>query len=701
MTVGLRLASLVLALALAGCATMRTGEPDMSADRASADRALARWTTDRLDTFENEAEFRRYMRAARRAARARDLWWAGTRREASDSQEVIVTGSRIPPRNASITNVQEAGVDEGDIVKQIDRFLVVLQDGRLFSVDTGAGPAAALRLADRLNVYRRVPADDNSGTWYDEMLVLGDRIVVTGYSYPQRASEISVFRLAADGRLAREGTFFLSSNDYYDSHNYATRLVDGNLLIYTPVELSQIDPDRPLTWPLIRRWRPQDEADDAPAREAWRRGRRLFDVTAIHRPLFATVEPTVHSVSICPLGPDAAGRDLRCRTTAFIGAPGRQLYVSPTDAFLIIGPGWEDLKGEVDANACTAARPRAEDVYPTHLYRIPVHGAAPGVLGIRGGTFDQFSMQARDGRFRALLRWESMRCDLERYDEVRRPLHFAYLDIPVAAFGPDLAEAGPAAYTALPPIGADTGDTIVDRFTERYLVYGRLGDGRWRDGDPPAATDLGVVPVAGPAAAALLRVPHNVVRAEQAGEHIVLTGYRDAAGLDLSLIDLRAAPRLASTHRFQGRYESEGRSHAFNSLIAADGSGLLALPTVPLAADGERMASWSRPSDMDFLIVDAGGRVRDAGRLETGMRAREWPTGMSTYELDGEPDQDSIPGYSCEVSCVDWYGNSRPIFTDGRLFALLGTELIEGRMEAGRVREVQRLDLALSPPPPR
>ena len=49
--------------------------------------------------------------------------------------------------------------------------------------------------------------------------------------------------------------------------------------------------------------------------------------------------------------------------------------------------------------------------------------------------------------------------------------------------------------------------------------------------------------------------------------------------------------------------------------------------------------------------------------------------------------------YRCEVSCVDWYGNSRPIFTRGRIFALMGTDLVEGRMDRGRIGEVARVDL--------
>ena len=39
---------------------------------------------------------------------------------------------------------------------------------------------------------------------------------------------------------------------------------------------------------------------------------------------------------------------------------------------------------------------------------------------------------------------------------------------------------------------------------------------------------------------------------------------------------------------------------------------------------------------------------------------------------------------------MDWYGNSRPIFYRGRVFALLGYELVEGRIEQGAIREARR-----------
>jgi len=155
------------------------------------------------------------------------------------------------------------------------------------------------------------------------------------------------------------------------------------------------------------------------------------------------------------------------------------------------------------------------------------------------------------------------------------------------------------------------------------------------------------------------------------------------------VIDLNGAtPRLSDTLRLEGRVETEGRSHAFNSLVGADGSGLMGLPTVQRIGGMDRYAWRSAASDLSFLSVDAAGRLQSLGALAAhaqGNDRRRW------YRDDDVPDDPAI--YSCQVSCIDWYGNSRPLFTRGRLFALSATELIEGRVADGRIGEVQRIDL--------
>ena len=51
----------------------------------------------------------------------------------------------------------------------------------------------------------------------------------------------------------------------------------------------------------------------------------------------------------------------------------------------------------------------------------------------------------------------------------------------------------------------------------------------------------------------------------------------------------------------------------------------------------------------------------------------------------------------CRASCVDWYGNSRPLFIRNRVFALLGYEIVEGRVDDSGIAEARRIDLSPAP----
>ena len=51
----------------------------------------------------------------------------------------------------------------------------------------------------------------------------------------------------------------------------------------------------------------------------------------------------------------------------------------------------------------------------------------------------------------------------------------------------------------------------------------------------------------------------------------------------------------------------------------------------------------------------------------------------------------------CRASCVDWYGNSRPLFVGGRVFALMGYEIVEGAATEKRIVETRRVSFAPRP----
>ena len=75
------------------------------------------------------------------------------------------------PTGESITNVQEAGVDEGGIVKPFRDFLVVLRRGRLLSVRVGEDGLEPVHMVDAY------PPGTRGSGWYDEMLIRDDTIV--------------------------------------------------------------------------------------------------------------------------------------------------------------------------------------------------------------------------------------------------------------------------------------------------------------------------------------------------------------------------------------------------------------------------------------------------------------------------------------------------------------------------------------------
>ena len=639
------------------------------------------WRT--LQRFSSEAEFYQYLGDVRLAERRARI--SLTKQDpgeecppelfpcepgsGGEEDSIMVTGSRIAAPSAaasspsisgqtSITNVQNAGVDEGDIVKFYDHYLIVLQDGRLFSVDIGG---ETLRLVDRANIYRNA----NAGTWYDEILVQGNRVVATGYNYREGATEFSIFLIGEDGRFTREAVYFLASNDYYDIENYATRLVNGNLVIYTPLAVGEFQRGARATWPLVRRWLSEGEH-----RAATTAGRTLYDARDIYRPIQSTFDPVVHTISVCPLGEARTGDELECRSTALVAPPGREFYVSTSNVYLWTWPTYNYQRSRFE-NCDLGALNSFDAAAPAALFQIPLSGGQLRAQFVRGAPYDQLSMDATANEFRALSVWVDPRCP-NAYNS-SDGLRLRYYSTPLSAFSSAPRAVPERRYTMLPSVGG----AIENRFTDDYLIYagreGRSSYAPYPDSEQVLSSQVVAVPTVRPQAFTQFEAPHSALRVERVGDNAVITGYRDWRGLSLSFVDLRGAPRIASTLQLPERYESEGRSHAFNAVANEEGAGLLGLPTVMRRAQSGRWWWRSASSDVSFVSFDSAGQLSDSGAVR-GTSPRH-------------------PDYVCEVSCIDWYGNTRAIFIRGRVFALSGSELIEGALEAGEVRERQRVNL--------
>ena len=676
---------------LSACATV-------VAPAAFDDQKLDQVTWESLEKFGSDREFKNYLKDLQAIAKRRDEWWAQSQytllaQNASCEipeeceEEIVVTASKRSSSSSkpNITNVQSAGVDEGDIVKQIGNHLVVLQDGRLFSVDMGNSQGSMKRI-DRIDVYD----DADSDTWYDEVLVFDRRILVTGYSYDEEGTELNIIDLNETGQFEKVARFYISSDDYYDPENYATRIMDGNLVIYTPLYLTEYYYFEELEWPIIRRWVNADEWEErieAAQRQdrtkEYRelknkydtilKGDNLFSARNIYKPVQRTANSVVHSISVCPLDVDNDQDNLSCKTTGIVGPEGQEFYVSSSDVYLWLGPGWDDISNiQEDCDPDEIVTPGK--AIPSALFQFPLGGGQVRGTFISGAPQDQFSLDQLGDRFRSILKLTPNSCEIG-WKEKR---NLVFYDFPLSRFSttpkkiPKRYENSPL--EKVPAI-------YENRFTDNHVVIG--GRENWSSRPPGVYSktektetgELNVLPIDDPNRFSKIELNHNIIRLERLGENIFSSGYYNKDGLSLSYVSLDAKPYETHTIVLKGRYESEGRSHAFNFNFEKDEVVLAGLPTVSLDVDSERWWWRSEQSDVSFFHISGDGKVSSFGAL-IGI------------------EENVHEEYDCEVSCIDWYGNSRPIFTGGRIFALSGTELVEGKIVGSKIAELQRLNLS-------
>ncbi len=548
------------------------------------------------------------------------------------AESASVTDTRAPADG--ITNTQVAGVDEGGIVKMSGDILVVLRRGRLFTVSLAGGGMRPLSNADAYP-----PGVDGRGDWYDEMLLSGDRVIVVGYSYARGGTEVNRFRLGRDGSLRFEDSTQLKSNDYYSSRNYASRLIGTQLVYYAPLYLNLFADDPLASLPAIRRWQPGAGRDGA-----WRRvvtAQRVF-VPPHFRTTRGLNLDTVHSVTSC----DLAAPRIDCTATAVLGSSSRNFFVSRNAVYVWTASVLENRRASASRGL---------------LYRLPLdQRTRPQAVGVRGAPIDQFSFgpdEAR-GNLNVLVRGSG------GGDAMFRPERpggqaLALVRIPMASFGSGAQEVPGDRYQPLP---APQGWSMQNRHVGDHLLYGADGTRQ--------VTAVGIVD----RRVTRVPLPHDVSRLDIMGSDAIVVGNADRA-LGFSTVALGAAPNRTDTFLLPAAREGESRSHAFFFRPdTADGSsGLLGLPVGRQRMEGSRFLGAS--SAIQFLARQ-NRRLSDAGDLEAQGTARQ-------NNDDG-----------CVASCVDWYGNARPIFWRGRVFALMGYELVEGSERGRRIREVGRIDFA-------
>ena len=531
----------------------------------------------------------------------------------------------------SVTNTQHAGVDEGGIVKVHGEHLVILRRGKLFTVAIGDNE---LRPVSSHNAFG--PDIDPKGTWYDEMLISGDTIAVIGYSYARGGTEVGLFTVDRNGQLTYGSTYHLRSNDYYSSRNYASRLIGNKLIFYSPMYLSYYGGDPKDKLPAVRKWRKGATPDDF---------ERITPASRIYlgaNDMDKMPQTALHTVTVCDLGRG----NMECEATALVGPAGNVFYVSPSSVYV-----WTTDYYSKEAGST--------------LYKMPLDGSAPSALKTSGSPVDQFSfLESNDGYLNVLVRSNSNGNSM--WNAEKTSGEAALMRVPVNSFSDGSEAVAEENYRSLPK---PNGYTFQNRFVGNYLLYG-TGAG-WQRNKGSAASELFAVRWNGDGQVERLQLPHGVDRIEALGTDAVVVG---SGGNDLyfSAVSLRGRPELRGRYVYENGSQGELRSHGFFYKPDGTNSGILGLPVRGGSEPG--YAHLRRDSASILFLKNTGLNFSELGGLESKT------TGVIN---DG-----------CEASCVDWYGNARPLFIKGRTFALLGYEIVEGALKNGTLTETRRISYA-------
>ncbi len=632
----------LVALGFAACSKTAANpgiNPGGDADGGEVEKTVAAASRPNLTAFQSEAELGKFfadLAEANKRETARRSKAEGASAQANATPMASAATGTTESKEDGITNTQVAGVDEGGIVKAHGDFLVVLRRGRLFTVRVGDDSLAPVSHVDAFG-----PGIDPSGGWYDEMLLSGDTIVVVGYSYQRGGTEIGLFDLDRAGGITYRATYHLRSNDYYSSRNYASRIVGDKLVFYSPMYLpiwSGVDATKSL--PAMRRWH-------TGATEA--EFQRIASPTSIYRPVTGFGAQALHTVTVC----DLSKRDLPCKATAMMGPPGRVFYVSDKAVYVWM-TDWT-RHGDKSQRSLVA--------------RMPLDGGGPSALLTMGSPVDQFSFTERAGQLDVLVRSDSNGDAMWSPETTAGDV--ALMRVPLAMFSSAVADVPASRYTSLPK-PAGNAWAFQNRYVDDVLLYGTGSS--WGYAQPKAESTLVALRVSDEQASPVqITLPHGVDRIEQMGKDAIVVG-SDGKDLHFSAIALRGTPKMEGHFVRAGASQGETRSQGFFYKPDSDNEGVLGLPVRSASRPG-----WSQLVEGSASIVFIKNHALD-------------------FQPMGELEASALGSTSdaCRASCVDWYGNARPIFWRGRVFALMGYELVEGKIDAAKMLERRRVSFAPS-----
>jgi hypothetical protein len=376
----------------------------------------------------------------------------------------------------------------------------------------------------------------------------------------------------------------------------------------------------------------------------------------------ASPTAALHTVTSC----DLRQPELGCESVGLIGPPGRVFYVSPTAVYV-----WMQ-----DYSSRHSERPQKNGL----VARLPIGRttSTPTALRVSGMPTDQFSFEEdATGHLDVLVRADSNGDAMFASEKTKGAT--ALFRVPLGMFSENVLSTSPKRYRVLP---RPDGTAVQNRFVGGWLLY---GSGQGYVTNHAGKGQLFAVRYASPDdPVSSIELDQGIDRIEPMAEDAVVVGSR---GNDLvfSPIELGSDKEAHARRDYVRKNASQGelRSHGFFYKPGSNPrEGMIGLP---IRSEGTFGSQYLSEGSASVLFL----RARSMEFTELGsLRASR-----ITTNHDG-----------CRASCADWYGNARPIFGKGRIFALMGYDLVEGRLEdegrSSHIAERNRLNFAPRGGPP-
>ena len=624
---------------------------------------LKELASNKMEVFNSKQELEEYaqrINALSDYRRVKEIEYFGSDYD-EEVERIEVTGSRLDDSQNSITNNQVAGVDEGDIIKITGDYLLILRQGKIYSVRISENGENILRVISEVEVSQPNWSKD---VWYDELLVINSTLLVLGFDYDLGASKIIRFKLNDTGDISYLDGIVIRSNDYFNDVNYASRAFQGEYLTYLPIELigTGDSAGNQITIPQYA----ELGVNNQPL--IWK---DLLEPRDIYKPSQVVVEPILHTLIRCrPLQ-----EKFECGATALVSSDNYEYFVSESAFYLWTYALPYELT--TDFNFDELWNPHYEQPNLSNkddqstLFKIEHSSSQVTSIRVEGMPIDQFSFQEREDEVFVVAASNP-------YSQEKTDVRLFNIE------NSDFGTSGLDEANQVSSWVSSTGATN-NRFSNNWLSLGYFSyiSGGYFDKKATIKPEFELtLKSLTTLENVVIDLEHSADRIEPIGSKLFVSGIDKNFDFNVSIINLSDTPYVESQGVFGDFLEEESRSHAFNFSQAHEPVNIAGITAYNKSESSGNSSLndfyWENTvsSNIVFFGLTENLEVWLAGEIQS-----------SAKPLPGSDD--------CELSCFDWYGNSRPFFIGKRIFALSGDELAEAELIADKVVETQRVNIKI------